>query len=178
MEQFAKLHVSKKRANETMIELDLEPSVPPALLSKLIADKVQEATKTLRKEIQSLKSTTKSSLSKTKTKNVSAKNDSTNKPSAKIISQGAADQTNQVPIQKTGHQTTQQSTRTPSTKKKSVKQQIVPSSSRKKKSSSQQNSTMADAANDSTNASKMYGQSSGQMNKRTVHNNKTNVTGT
>ena len=86
MEQFAKLHMSEKTANETMMELDLEPSVPPALLSKLIADEVHKATKPLRKEIQSLKSTAKSNL--TNKRNVSAKNDSTNKSIAKNTSQG------------------------------------------------------------------------------------------
>ena len=130
MEQFAKLHMSEKTANETMIELDLEPSVPPALLSKLIADKVYEATKPLRKEIQSLKSTAKSNS--TNKGNVSAKNESSNKSSAKNISWGATDQTKQMPKKTTGHQTTQQSPRALSTNKKTVKNQTVPTSMKKK----------------------------------------------
>ena len=162
MEQFAKLHMSEKTANATIMELDLEPTLPPALLSKLITDKVHEATKTLRKEIQSLKSSSKSNSSKTK--NAIAPNDSTTKSLAKNKSRGATKQTRQ----KSGPQTTQQSTRAPSTNKKEkvVKQQNVPSSSQKKKIPHQRNQQVEDAANDSTNALKTHGQSSQQKNRR------------
>ena len=67
------------------------------------------------------------------------------------------------------HQTAQQSPCAPSTKKKIVKMQTVPTSM-KKKNKNLQNQQVDNVANNSTNASKMRGQSLVQRRKKS-HNN-------
>jgi hypothetical protein len=156
MEQFAKLHMAETTANETMMNLDLEPTAPPALLAKMIADKVKEATKTLRQEIQSLKSTAKEKT-----------NSSTNNPnkgsSAKNTHRGATDQTNKVTTSKKVHNTVQTSPRASSTNKKHSQVTAAPTSLKKKKEKlNQRNTSVAGAVNDSTNAPKKHGKSSKQ----------------
>ena len=161
MEQFAKMHMAETTANETMMELDLEPTAPPALLAKMIADKVKEATKTLRQEIQTLKSTVKSNSSLT--------NPSNKGSSAKNTYRGATDQTSKVTTSKKIHNTVQTSPRASSTNKKHSKVTATPTSLKKntkKVKPNQRNTLVADAVNDSTVAPKKHGKSSTQRRGR------------